>query len=153
MEKLKFYLRLPTEHHASQKMKILKSKAAGHTYYAIYIDMLQIAAETEGLLYITPTLPHTDKTLAVVTGYRVQDVHEAVQALQELDLLEFLEDGAIYLPEAAQFTKSETPAAERMRRHRDRQREESNQIPEHTSGEPEKVAAAIIGTVHIKPKG
>lgn len=149
MEKLKFYLRLPTDHHASQKMQILKSKAAGHTYYAIYIDMLQIAAETEGLLYITPTLPHTDKTLAVVTGYRVQDVHEAVQALQELGLLEFLDDGTIFLSEAAQFTRSETTWAEIKRRQRDK--EKLKAIREHTSGEPEKIAAAaIIGTLHKK---
>ena len=113
-----FWLKLKEDFFKQHKIKVLKSLPNGRIYTLIYLELLAESTSHEGELRFSKMLPYDHVTLAAVIDEDPDNVKSAVDAFIKLELAEILDDQTIYLREIRKLIGSETPAAERQRKHR-----------------------------------
>ena len=144
MDKKIFFIQLPVDFFDSDEMKILQRQPGGAELSIFYIKCLLSRARHEGYLIYNENIPFTDSMLAAATGCSIETVRTAVEWLRGFGLLEIQPGGVVFLPQRAQWTKYESPDAERKRRQRRRQKRLA-------AGSEEPTGRRIIaGAVHIK---
>mgnify|MGYP001243076897 CR=1 FL=1 len=95
----------------------------GFMIKAVYMAMLTMSSATGGYLRVDDDIPYTPKLLANRLGTDTRIIQAAFRELQDLGAMVIKEDGTIYLPYEYKMVGTESDSAERVRRHRERQRE------------------------------
>ena len=124
----KFYwLKLQKDFFKKHKMVILRSMENGMTYEAIFIHLMAESIDHDALLRFSDSKPYTPRTLAPLVGTDSKTMEEALEVFKDLELIEVLENGTIFVPLAAENIGVETAWAEKKRQYRDNKRTESGQ--------------------------
>lgn len=123
MEKKRYWLKLDKDFLKSSQVKVIKSMPNGKDYVFYYLSILLESLDKVGHLRFSDLVPYTDEMLASVTDTNVDIVRSANQLLMSLGLMERLDDGTIFLPQAAEMTGKESESAERVRLFREREKE------------------------------
>lgn len=132
-----YWLKMPKDFFNGYKLRILENMDGGREAELIYVKLLCEATSHEGRLRFSDRTPYTAATLAPVIHADLGSMEQALKLLQDLELLEVEADGTIVLPEVATMigSASASPAAVRMRRHRENEKsaaaEQEEQGPEH----------------------
>ena len=119
-EKRYYWLKLKEDFFSSKRIKKLRGMAGGDTYTIIYLKMQLLALKTDGVLTWTGLEDNFADELALDLNENPDDVSVTLMYLINTKLAEMQNDTHIFLPWVIENTGSETSAAERMRKMRDR---------------------------------
>ena len=119
-----YWLKLRKDFFERHDIRIIRGMENGNEYLVFYLFMLAESIGHEGRLRFSDTVPYTIKTLAALTGLEYDIVEGAIDTLTNLDMIQTLEDGTIYLPEFPELVGTETEWAKKKREYRTRRHEE-----------------------------
>lgn len=131
-----YWLKLRKEFFKQKTIKKMRLLPGGDVYALIFLEMLTISTETEGVIFFDGVESTPEEELALVLDEDVNAVRMTVNMLRMLHLLEDSNNGDYFLPDAIKMTGSESESAERMRRSRQNRKnnEEKNLLSNATDG-------------------
>ncbi len=142
-----YYLKLKEGFFESDEIKILESMKDGYMYSNILLKLYLKSLRNEGRLMYRNVIPYTPEILATLVGHQVGTVEKALETFRKLELIEVLDNGAIYMMDIQNYIgKSSTEA--------DRQREYYNRVKNEKAllGEPEENIPALPEAQSPEPK-
>lgn len=131
-DKKRFYwLKLKKDFFQQHQIKVLKALPNGRLYALIYLELLAESTTHDGELRYSKMLPYDTVTLASVIDEDKDNVEKAIETFINLELVEILDDGTIFMREIQKLIGSETGKAERMRDYRERKKiENATSLPQ-----------------------
>lgn len=119
-ERKYYWLKLDRQFFKRHDIRIVESMPNGKDYILFYLKLLCESVSHNGELRFSETIPYNEQMLSVVTDTNIDIVRAALQTFGELNMIEVLDDGTLYMTESQKMLGSETGAAERMRKMRER---------------------------------
>lgn len=113
-----YYLKLKDNFFDSDEMIVLESMPDGYKYSNILLKLYLRSLKDEGKLMFNDRIPYNSTILAKVTRHSVGDVEKAIQVLRDLDIIEVLDNGAIYMNDIQNFIGKSSTEADRKRQYR-----------------------------------
>lgn len=123
-----FYLKLKDNFFDTDEMIVVESMPDGYKYSNILMKLYLRSLKYEGRLMFNDRIPFNSTMLASVTRHSVGDVEKAVQIFRDLNLIEVLENGAIYMLDIQNFIGKSTTEADRIRDYRNKLNDEKKQL-------------------------
>ena len=120
MEKKYYWLKLQKDFFSDIRVKKLRKLAGGDTYTCIYLKMLLMSLETDGVLSYPDTGDTFEQNLALDIDEDEENTTVLCAYLLRVGLMEELQDGTRLLTYVLENTGTETAAAKRMRAMRER---------------------------------
>ena len=129
-----YWLKLKKDFFKRHDMIILRSMENGLTYEAIFIHLMAESIDHEAKLRYSDRKPYTALTLSAICDVSQETMKEALKVFEDLELIEILEDGTIFIPLASENIGSATDNANanRQRRYRERQAEQARNNADDT---------------------
>lgn len=119
----KFYwLKLQKDFFRRHDIRIIESMQNGKDYILFYMKLLVESISHEGALRFSDTIPYNDEMLATITNTNIDIVRSAIKIFTQLNLMEILDDGTIYMFEVQRMIGGETEWAEKKRIYRENQK-------------------------------
>lgn len=115
-----YYLKLKDNFFDSEEMIILQNMDGGYIYSDILLKLYLRSLKNEGKLMFKNLIPYTPAALAQVVRHPVEVVEKALETFQQLELVEILDNGAIYMLDIQNFIGSSSTEADRKRDYRQR---------------------------------
>ena len=119
-EKKDHWLKLYDDFFGSLRIKKLRKLAGGDTFLIIYLKLQLIAMKFDGIIHYKGVESEFVDELALELDEDVDNVKVTLAYLLSCGLAETSDDTSLFFPYAVANTGSETQAAERMRRMRER---------------------------------
>lgn len=122
MTENKFYwLKLQRDFFKRSDIMVVENMPNGKEYVLFYLKLLLESISHSGELRFTDTIPYNEQMLATVTNTNIDIVRSAMKVFTELNMLEVVEDGTIYMSEVEKMIGSmaNNPNANRQRRFRE----------------------------------
>lgn len=123
-----YYLKLKDNFFESDEMIILESMPDGYVYSNILLKLYLRSLKNDGRLMFNDRIPFNTNMLAQVTRHSVGDIERAMKIFQELELIEVLDNGAIYLADIQNYIGHSSTEADRKRAYRTRISAEQKQL-------------------------
>lgn len=121
-QKKYYWLKLKRDFFKRHDVRIIEEMPNGKDYILFYLKMLLESIDHEGELRFSETIPYNEQMLSVITNTNIDIVKSAMKVFIELNMIEILDDSTIYMAEVLKLTGSETAAASRMRKSREKQK-------------------------------
>ena len=115
-----WWLKLKEGYFSSMEMRRLRKAAGGEVFTIIYLKLQLVSLRTDGVISYNGYDETFAKEIAFAIDEDAEDVANAIAILRRLKLIEDITDESFFIPEAVANTGSESDAAARMRRMRDR---------------------------------
>lgn len=115
-----FYLRLKDNFFDTDAMILLEGMQDGYKYSNILLKLYLRSLKNGGKLMFNEKIPYNANMIATVTRHSVGDVEKALMVFQELNLIEILDTGAIYITDIQSFIGKSTTEADRKRTYREK---------------------------------
>ena len=115
-----YYLKLKDDFFESDALVILESMPDGHKYSNILLKLYLRSLKDEGRLLFNNRIPYNAGMLAQITRHSVGDVEKAIALFKELELMEVLDNGAIFMLDIQNFIGQSSTEADRIRAYRKR---------------------------------
>lgn len=115
-----YYLKLKENFFEDPAIIILEDMQDGYKYCNILLKLYLRSLKGEGKLTFNSRIPYTPSLLAKITRHRQQDVERAIEAFKELELIEILDNGAIFISDIQNFIGQSSTEADRKREYRAR---------------------------------
>ena len=129
MAKRYYWLKLPKDFFEDKAIKRLRQIAGGDTYTIIYLKMLLKSMEDDGKLFYEGIEDTICDEIALDINENADDVQVTMNYLEKKGLL-VVADSEVELPRLTEMVGSETDKAELMRKLRNRNKEEGNNVTE-----------------------
>lgn len=113
-----YYLKLKENFFETEEMKILESMDNGYIYSNILMKMYLLSLKNEGKLIFKDTIPYNLSMLSTVLNHDKDNVKSAIDVFRQLNLIEVLESGAIYMLDIQNFIGKSSDEADRKRAYR-----------------------------------
>lgn len=110
-----YYLKLKENFFDSEEMIILQNMENGYIYSDILLKLYLRSLKNEGRLMFKKLIPYTPSALAQVVRHSEETVEKALEIFQQLELVEILDNGAIYILDIQNFIGSSSTEADRRR--------------------------------------
>lgn len=114
-----YWLKLKKDFFQQHQIKVLKSLPNGRLYALIYLELLAESTSHNGELRYSQMLPYDTVTLSAVIDEDKENVEKAIETLTNLELVEVLDDGTLFMREIERLIGSETGSAIRKREYRE----------------------------------
>lgn len=111
-------MKLKKDFFQQHQIKVLKSLPNGRLYALIYLELLAESTTHNGELRYSQMLPYDTVTLSAVIDEDKDNVEKAIETFVNLELVEILDDGTIYMLEINRLIGSETGQTIRKRESR-----------------------------------
>ncbi len=121
-----YYLKLKEGFFDSEEIRILESMKDGYIYSNILLKLYLRSLRNEGRLMYRNVIPYTPEILATLTGHQIGTVEKALKVFKELELIEILDNGAIYMMDIQNFIGQSSTEADRQRAYYARVKSERN---------------------------
>jgi predicted phage replisome organizer len=115
-----FYLKLKENFFESDSMILLESMPDGYKYSNILLKLYLRSLKNGGKLMLNEKIPYNPTMIASVTRHSVGDVEKAVKIFEQLNIIEMLDSGAIYITDIQSFIGKSSTEADRKRRYREK---------------------------------
>ncbi|NEZ72079.1 hypothetical protein EXM31_09920 [Clostridium botulinum] len=119
-----YYLKLKESFYERDEMIILESMPDGYMYSNILLKLYLRSLKNDGKLLVNERIPYNATMLANITRMPVAVVEKAIQIFKELELIEVLDNGAIYMLDIQNFIGESSTEADRKRLYRKKIEEE-----------------------------
>lgn len=113
-----YYLKLKDDFFDTDSMIILESMPDGYKYANILLKLYLRSLKNEGKLMFNERIPYNSTILAQVTRHSVGDVEKAIEVFKHLELIEVLDNGAIFITDIQNFIGRSSTEADRKRDYR-----------------------------------
>lgn len=110
-----YWLKLKKDFFQQHQIKVLKTLPNGRLYALIYLELLAESTSHDGELRYSKLLPYDVVTLSAVIDEDKDNVEKAIETLINLELIEILDDGTIYMKEIQKLIGTETGQTIRKR--------------------------------------
>lgn len=113
-----YYLKLKDNFFDSEEMKIVKAMDNGYEYACILLEMYLKSLKNNGNLIFQDKIPYNPKMLSVVLGHNIAIIEKAIKIFDDLNLIELLETGEIFLLNIQSYIGKSSSEADRVRIYR-----------------------------------
>lgn len=113
-----YYLKLKENFFESDEAIILESMPDGYLYSNILLKLYLRSLKNDGLLMFNNLIPYNTQMLATITRHQIGTIEKAIQIFQQLKLIEFLDNGAIYMSNIQNFVGKSSTEGDRKRAER-----------------------------------
>ena len=110
-----YYLKLKDNFFESDEAIILESMPDGYIYSNILLKLYLRSLKNDGVLMFNNLIPYNSQMLATITRHQVGTVEKAVKIFKDLQLIEILDNGAIYMTNIKNFVGKSSKDADRKR--------------------------------------
>lgn len=110
-----YYLKLKENFYDEDKIKIIESLEDGFLYSNILMKLYLKSLKHGGAIQISDRIPYKPEILAKVLSHPVGVLEKAVHIFKELDLIEILEDGTIWMLEIENYIGHSSTEGDRKR--------------------------------------
>lgn len=117
-DKKYYYLKLKDNFFDSDTMIILEVMPDGYLYSNILLKLYLRSLKFKGKLMFNEKIPYNSNILAQVTRHNVDVIEKALQVFKELDLIEVMDSGAMYMLDIQNFIGKSSTEADRKRSYR-----------------------------------
>lgn len=114
-EKRYYWLKLKRDFFKRHDIRIIEAMPNGKDYILFYLKLLCESVDHDGNLRFSEQIPYNEDMLATITNTNVDVVRSAIKVFSELQMMEILDDGTVYMREVQKMIGSETYWAERKR--------------------------------------
>lgn len=114
-----YWLKLKRDFFKRHDITIIEGMQNGKDYVLFYLKLLCESVDHEGNLRFSETIPYNEEMLSAITRTNVDIVRSAIKLFRQLDLIEIMDDGTLYLNEVQKMLGSETGWAEKKRAFRE----------------------------------
>jgi predicted phage replisome organizer len=115
-----YYLKLKDNFFDSDEMIVLESMPDGYIYSNILLKLYLRSLKYDGRLMFNDRIPFNSTMLAQITRCSVGDIERAIKIFESLNLIEILDNGAIYMLEIQNFIGESSTEADRKRAQRNK---------------------------------
>ena len=115
-----YYMRLKDNFYDSDELKIIEAMPDGYLYSNILLKLYLKSLKYNGRLMFNERIPYNPTVLATITRHQVGTVERALEIFQDLDLIEVLDNGAIYMLDIQNLIGKSSTEADRKREYRER---------------------------------
>ena len=122
----KFYwLKLKRDFFKRHDIRIIEAMQNGKDYILFYLKLICESVDHAGNLRFSESIPYNAEMLSVITNTNIDVVKSAIEIFTELNMMEIMDDGTLYMTEVEKMIGSaaDNPAANRQRRFREKQKE------------------------------
>ena len=119
-DKKYYWLKLKRDFFKRHDIQIIEVMPNGKDYILFYLKLLCESVDHNGELRFNEEIPYNDEMLATITRTNIDIVRSAIQIFIQLQMMEKLDDGTIYLREVQKMLGCETYWAERKRVQKDK---------------------------------
>lgn len=131
-----YYLRVKENFYDSDEMIILESMPDGFLYSNILIKLYLRSLKNNGKLMFNDRIPFNSEMLSKITRHPVAVVEKAVSIFKEMNLIDVLDNGAIFMLDIESFIGKSNTEADRKRDYRRRiEKEKQKLLSGHLSGQ------------------
>lgn len=123
-----YYLKIAENFFERDEMIMLESMPDGYMYSNILLKLYLRSLKNEGKLLFNNRIPYNPQMLSNITRMPEAVVEKALSLFKELDLIEILDNGAIYMTDIQNFIGQSSTEADRKRNYRAKIEKEKNQI-------------------------
>lgn len=127
-----FWLKLKDDFFKKREIKKLRRLAGGDTYTIIYLQMQLLAIKSDGIIYFEGTEKDIFEQLELELDEDIENIKMTVHYLMHNNLLEINEKDDCFLPDTLNCIGKETESAERVRKHREKNKIKQLQSNEQT---------------------
>lgn len=117
-----YWLKLKEDFFDEKYIKALRKLPDGDALTIVYLKMQLKSLKTEGIIQYEHILPSAEEELALVLDEDVNIVRLTLSAIVNMGLVEKWENDTLYMVAMQNLIGSETATAERVRKHREKQR-------------------------------
>ncbi len=119
-----YWLKLKRDFFKRHDIRIIESMPNGKDYILFYLKLLLESIDHEGELRFSKTIPYNEQMLSVITNTNIDIVRAAAEVFTELNMIDVLDDGTLYMSEVNKMIGSavDNDNANRQRRYRERQK-------------------------------
>ena len=131
-----YYLRVKENFYDSDEMIILESMPDGFLYSNILIKLYLRSLKNNGKLMFNDRIPFNSEMLSKITRHPVAVVEKAISIFKEMNLIDILDNGAIFMLDIESFIGKSNTEADRKRDYRRRiEKEKQKILLGHLSGQ------------------
>lgn len=133
-----YYLKLKDNFYDSEEMIILQNMTDGYLYSDILMKLYLRSLKNNGKLMFNDLIPYTPNVLAQVVRHQVGTVEKALKIFEQLNLIEILDNGAIYMLNIQNFIGESSTEADRVRKYRSKIKQDVQMLQQRNDkGTPE----------------
>jgi len=113
-----YYLKIKENFFDSEDMKLLESMNNGYLYSNILMKMYLLSLKNGGKLMYKDKIPYNSKMLSTILNHNVDILDKAINIFKELNLIEILDSGAIFMLDIQNYIGRSSDEADRIREYR-----------------------------------
>ena len=113
-----YYLKIKENFFDSEDMKLLESMDNGYIYSNILMKMYLLSLKNGGKLMYKDKIPYNSKMLSTLLNHNVDILDKAIKVFKELNLIEILDSGAIFMLDIQNYIGKSSDEADRKRLYR-----------------------------------
>ena len=118
-DKKYYWLKLKRDFFKRHDIRIIEAMPNGKDYILFYLKLLCESVDHDGNLRFSEQIPYNEDMLATITNTNVDVVRSAIKVFTELQMMEILDDGTVFMREVQKMIGSETYWAEQKRKQRE----------------------------------
>ena len=123
-----FYLKLKDNFYDSDELIVLESMEDGYKYSNILLKLYLRSLKNNGKLMFNDRIPFNSQMLSSVTKHSIGDIERAINIFKELNLIDVLDNGAIYILDIQNYIGQSSTEADRKRLYREKINEEKKAL-------------------------
>lgn len=113
-----YYLKIKENFFDTEDMKLLESMDNGYLYSNILMKMYLLSLKNGGKLMYKDKIPYNSKMLSTILNHNVDILDKAIQIFRELNLIEIMDSGAIFMLDIQNYIGKSSDEADRKREYR-----------------------------------
>lgn len=123
-----YYMRLNENYFDSETQVLLESMPDGYLYSNILLKLYLKSLKNDGRLMFNDKIPYSPQMIATITRHQVGTVEKALDIFKQLNIIDLIDTGAIYMLDIQNFIGKSNTEADRKRAYRKRIEEEKGQM-------------------------
>lgn len=123
-----YYMRLKEGFFDEDAIKLLEAMPDGYLYSNILLKLYLKSLKNNGKLTYNDRIPYNAAALATITRHQIGTVEKALEIFQDMDLIEILDNGAIYMLDIQNLIGKSSTEADRKKEYRARIEAEKAQL-------------------------
>lgn len=123
-----YYIKIKENFFDSDEMIVLETMQDGYLYSNILLKLYLRSLKNGGKLMVNDIIPYNASMLSSIVHHQVGTVERAMKVFEELNLVEVLDNGAIYMLNIQNLIGKSSTEADRKREYRLKIEEEKKQL-------------------------
>lgn len=123
-----YYMKLNENYFESETQVLLESMPDGYLYSNILLKLYLKSLKNDGKLMFNEKIPYSPQMIATITRHQIGTVEKALKIFRDLNIIEILNTGAIFVTDIQKYIGKSTNEADRKRAYRKRIESEMGQM-------------------------